>query len=1175
VVTDIKETIGVGRNSATPLENKANVILLPVGGLNNTNEALKSKSNTLEWAKSIQRSVNKKYNSKVFGNLINIDNNTNPRGTLVSLVIPSKLIDAFESKANPNYFQTENTVSKKNDKLEQDLKEFATINGIKIEFIDSLVEQFGGDYVAAYDAVNKIVYINEGKAGLDTLSEEVAHSLVEALGDEHFLVKKALNLLSKTDYKSTLDPEYIKLYKNNEVALKKEVLGKLIAQVLVKKYEPKSEPEFKLFGSIMQLIDKFISLFKRNDRLEDVTQQLSEIITNKEVVTFSDVEPNNQVYFQVDSKKKVTKIDDSTKKQYVYLKQELAREERIISKLDVESERYKVLKDKVTNTKSELEKLEATGNKSIIINLGNELLDGVELMLNDVEDITINKKLTNNDIAATETMLDKFSDFPALAERSQNLKQRLIPIIQQFIKDEITARKGETEVLEDNRVFGRDEDVSKLTGWFGKLSNSKNYIARTIGSMIKEVQSKVSAENKKVVDTIKDEVELLREYSKSNGISETNMYDIFIQKHKGTTVLTREYNEEFYEMLYKASKMDKTKAKEYRSTFASYNPELGKFIPKSTKYYNENYKTIQKTPALKRFYDFHKKVISEAASKLPANIDPNFIANISSNNLLDAFKVNEGSKSANLMQMASNLTGIDIKQFEDGTFVADEGLFQDLIPLKFIAGLDASKKSGNLGDNLATFYKFANSYEQMSEILPTIRTMQNQLGRQSFTKASNPNIAIGGEETNIYKFVDTVIDMQVKGNTKNDEGKIKIGTLYDDNGNPTGEKYIHTSKLADFGMKYNSLLRIGLNPINAVTNVLVGDFGNIIEGFGGRFYTLENLTSATNIFMKDSFNRESDLQKWRDAIGPLQELDDYETVEQVSTGKKLTKAKVEELMYMPQKLGENFLQNRTMIAILIKDGYMDSSGKTTDKGKNITDEQLKRLTNKVYEVNNKIHGRYSARDAAAISQNVLARMALQFKKWIPAAIESRFESKHFNIDLGVEVEGRYKTGWRLLKKALQGDLKVLQSGNMTELEIYNMRKNLAEIAIALGATLSFIAMGAFGDDDEELKKNPYYKFTMDQLDRVSGDLLFFYNPDSYTQTALKPIALVKTTSDVIMCITAFPHIFGLQGKKDIYQSGSRTGENKFLGKLADITPIIAPIAKVVRSYKDVKYQKMK
>lgn len=1073
--------------------------------------------------------------------------------------------------------KSKDTVSKKNTKLEQDLKEFAQINGIQIKFVDSLVEQFGGDYTAAYDAINRVVYVNENKAGIDTLGEEIAHSLVEALGDEHTLVKKALNLLSRTDYKSTLDPEYIKLYKNNEVALKKEVLGKMIAEVLVQKYEPKTEEEYKLFKAILQLIDKFVSMFKRNDRLEDTVKQLATKITDKETITFSDVKPDNAIYFQVDPKKEKPKMDPTVKSYFIFLKQQVTKDMKRLDKMDYEDPEFAELSDTITKRNKLLLDLEATGNKQVIIDIGTQLLDNLEIMLNNVEDPDINLELSGADIAAAEEVFTRLAKFGPTAQRAINLEQRLQPIVIANMTKEINSRANEGRFITPEEITAQTSDVSKLSGWFGKLSNSPNYIARTIHTMIKEVQTRVSTENKKTVDLIKDEVEKLREWSKANGISEKNMYDLFVQKHKGTTVLTMKYTPEFYEKLAEAKDMDKNARRLFKNKFATYDPIGREWKPKSSSYINPNYVKIQKTKELKDFYNFHKKLIKQAAEKLPVKLSPEFIANIASNNLSDAFKTNETLKSKQLLQIASNLTGINIKEFQDGTFIRDEGLFQDLIPLKFIADMDADSKSNNLGDNLAKFVKFANNYEQMSEILPTIRSMQNQLGRQSFTKSSDPTIAIKGldektgERSNIYEFIDKVIDMQVKGNMKKDEGRINIGTVYDEDGNPVGDKYVHASKVADFGMKYNSLLRIGLNPINAVTNVIIGDIGNIIEAFGGRFYSLTNLKDATNIYFKESFNKDSDLHKWRDIIGPLQELEDYETIEQVSTSKGITKEKVEELMYAPQKIGENFLQNRTMIAILIKDGYMDSSGNTTTKGKNITEAETKKLINKVYEVNNKIHGRYSARDAAAISQQVLPRMMMQFKKWIPAAIESRFESSKFNNDLGVQVEGRYVTAFRLLKKALKGDLAALQAGNLTETEIYNMRKNLAELTIALASMLSFIALGAFGDDDDELKSSAYYKFTMDQLDRVSGDLLFFVNPGSYTETALKPIALMKTTHDLINVVTAFPYIFGIEGSE--YTSGSRKDENKFIAKTMDATPILAPIVKVARNFKDdVKYQ---
>lgn len=1186
IVNKIKDFAGIDRTSAIKL--KENEYLLPVGGFNGSNEKLQTIKNTYKWAQDIQSWANDRYNSKSYGNTVVIKDHH--KGTIISITIPKLLIDAYENKFgqmsdedfqaskdaddyyNGEYYQTTNTVSKKNKELETKLKEFAQINGIQIRFIDSLVEQFGGDYTAAYDAVNKVVYVNENKAGIDTLGEEIAHSLTLALGDDHVLIKKAFNLLSKTDYKSTLDHEYVKLYKNNENALKHEVIGKMMAQVLVKQFEPKNEAEFKLFTSLLQLLDKFISLFKRNDRLEDVVLSLANKISNKETIAFSEVKGDNVHYFQVVPSD--YKMPEELKKQYVFLKQQLTKDLKKLDKLDPEDGDFIELSNKIIIDSKNLEELKATGNKQIIINMGNELMDSLEIMLNNVEDDNIKLKLSFSEIAAAEKIFSTFSLFPQLAQRAQILEQRLQPISQAKALEEIKNRSNEDFEITHEDVYKQGQDISKLTGWFGKLSNSSNYLARTVHAMIKEAQVRISSLNKKVVEDIKTEVELLREYSNKNGISEKDMYNVFQQEHNGTLVLTKKYTKEFYDKLYALKDLDKKEKRDIRSTFAVYDASLQIWKPKSTKYLNPNYTKIQNTPELKKFYNYFKKEVRLALEKLPVSMDGEFIPNIASNTLSDAFKTAELDKSSQMMQIASNLTGINIKQFKDGTYIADEGLYQDLIPLKFIASIGSESKSKNLGDNLAAFVKFANSYEEMSDILPTVRSMQNLVGKQSFVNSSDPGSAIAGTETKLYEFIKTVIDMQVKGENKKDEGKIKLGDLKDAEGNIIGEKYIHAYKVADFGMKYNSLLRIGLNPINAVTNVLVGEVGNIIEAFGSKFYTIGNLASATNIFFKNALDKESDLQKWRDKIGPLQDLDDYERIEQETTGKGITKEKIEEGMYLPQKMGEVFLQNRTMIAMLIKDGYMDSSGNTTDKGNKITEKELSKLTAKVYEINNRIHGRYSSRDAAAISQYVLPRMLLQFKKWIPAAIESRFEDKHFNNDLGMEVEGRYKTGWRLLRKGLQGDLKALQAGNMSEMELYNMKKNLTEITLALGATLMLITLGAFGDDDEKLKKSPYYKLVMDQLDRTSGDLLYFYNPGSYTETVLKPMALAKTTYDLIHVVGAFPYIFG--GKDSRYKAGDRKDENKFVAKVIDMTPIVAPIAKVARKFKkDVKYQSFK
>ncbi len=61
---------------------------------------------------------------------------------------------------------------------------------------------------------------------------------------------------------------------------------------------------------------------------------------------------------------------------------------------------------------------------------------------------------------------------------------------------------------------------------------------------------------------------------------------------------------------------------------------------------------------------------------------------------------------------------------------------------------------------------------------------------------------------------------------------------------------------------------------------------------------------------------------------------------------------------------------------------------------------------------------------------------MQFRKWMPAAFESRFESKRWDNRLGINIEGRYTTAWNLFIN-LSDTLERLKTGKLEEYEIYN------------------------------------------------------------------------------------------------------------------------------------------
>ncbi|MCL5460337.1 hypothetical protein M3M33_16995, partial [Loigolactobacillus coryniformis] len=66
-----------------------------------------------------------------------------------------------------------------------------------------------------------------------------------------------------------------------------------------------------------------------------------------------------------------------------------------------------------------------------------------------------------------------------------------------------------------------------------------------------------------------------------------------------------------------------------------------------------------------------------------------------------------------------------------------------------------------------------------------------------------------------------------------------------------------------------------------------------------------------------------------------------------------------------------------------------SNGELTDKYTNASEDEIQQLRDKIQRLNQKIHGRYTQKEAAAAQQNVVYRLVSQFRKWIPAAIENR------------------------------------------------------------------------------------------------------------------------------------------------------------------------------------------
>lgn len=1198
IADKIKEFGNLDKTSAKKLQE--NQYLLPIGGFNGENTKLETVKNTYEWGKKIQTWANERYNSKVVGNMVDLRNTED--GTILTINIPKLLIDAYENKfgqmtdedfqaaidaeeyereQKPTLFQLD-TVSKKNELTEtifKGLEEYIKQNGIKVEFLDSLKAKYPNDPVAVYNHIRNTIEINKGEQSADTLAEELGHHLTLALGTDNVLVKRALNLIGRIDYKSELGQAYVDAYKGDTNLLKMEYLGKLIAKTIVNGYENPlgtTENEIKLWDTIIAMLNKFISLFNPNNNitseLDKVVFELSSMITNGTKLDVQKSPIDNILLFQLNAEdtKEPKKVSEDLR-QEVFYKREIGRLSNEINSMIKKGLNTDSKEAELKKIKDSIAELEATKNKQILINLSTDTLNTIEEFINNLSDPSKKHEALNGDrIENILTTLHIFEEFIPTAERSMRLLKDLKPHIKQYVLEHVNKYSGREVTMEE--LEKRDTDLFIGEKGFGTLADVKNYIGKTIGYLIKDAQGKIERANKVSFNELEEEIKLIEKYASTAGIPKKDIYKIFIQEYKDrkgklTTILAKEYTSAFYTAISDTFKLPTAEeGKAARQTLGTWNKEKEKWEPRSSAYINKEYIKIQNTPALKRYYEYYKKSIATLSEELPVNLNENFIPNLVEKSLMDIIK-SDKSVGGKLKEGVMSILDIYDVEHEENAFISEEDLLLDTVPLKYIGGISPELKSSDLSSSLLKFMYFTNSYKEMSEILPKTRLLQEQIKEDKFIKSTDKGHSIKGEDTNLNSMVDSFINMQIKGEMKKDE---KLGNF-------------NYSKYIDFGLKYTSLLRIGLNPFNAITNVLVGNIGNIIESVGGRHFNYTNYVKAREIFFKE-LGGDSKTNRLIEIYNPLMELEDYENLNKINIGSSEYKEKTKALMYAPQRLGEKYLQTSTMIASLLHDQVTTKDGKSISMweafdekgvwneelmGYPLTEDMIFKTTNKVQRINQMIHGRYSAKDAAALSQYSLFRMAFQFKKWIPAAIESRVQGRRFDDRLGVDTEGRYHVYMKFLQlniAKLQGNKEKIESLKFDETDLYNMRKNMMELVVILSSTLMYMALG--WDDDD--KKKGWYKFTMNQLDKVSGDMLFFYNPAEMNRNIGNTLPLIKSTEDVIKALKATQYLLG--GKNSTYTKGKHANENKAIAAFLDMTPIAKPIADVIRNFNGQTYK---
>ena len=799
-----------------------------------------------------------------------------------------------------------------------------------------------------------------------------------------------------------------------------------------------------------------------------------------------------------------------------------SQKEAIEKELELTKQKYAKSKEKGLKREAEYE----FGKHSL------ELVEQrIDFLLKDKgQNFSSNLEYVNDVLDIWYGIPDLTDEVIRIREKTQRLKD---DYLLENVHDNTTAKVKPT--LE--QIKEQTEDIGTFREWTGSLIDVANYIASTIGNIIKTSQTKIEKQSNAIFRDIQSKIE---EVSKTKDINEIYKEIIFLNEDSDTKTLIP------------LSQLNKV------------SPEAQEFY----KFYQAKLEELMKiTPTLMRR--------NESGELETFVLNKYFIPNVY---IAETLK-------EKLLRQKKTLFGI-IKERKLGDTVKDENLKADIIDLEYIKKIPSSVKSDDLGHSLFMFAKSMYHYNEMSDILPKVRLLQRSIFDTEYVQGSNPNSTKTGKDSKMWNMVEGFIKAQVKGETKKDEGRKRLYKKKGVDGEEV-EVYLDATGSIDSLLRWNSLLRIGLSPITALANVSFGKISNFFEGFAGQFYTRKDLRIAEKLFWQQNFDKDSVMNRILADGNILQELTDKEQSESLKTSEKDSIDRLSEMMYSPQKWGEKYIQSSTFLAIMHKEGYINSDGELTDSYNALSDKLKQQLFNKVQRVNHMLHGRYSPQESGTGQQKVIYRAASQFRKWMPSAIENRFDAKHYDERLQADIEGRYRSFARnFLLELVKGDVKsafynlvmpllnaekALASG-LTPSEIYNMRKMLIETISFLVVSLLYAAGSGDDDKDKELRKNPLFKTTMLTLNRISGDIAFFYSPTQINNLGANAFPVQKLTKDLINISLEVPRFFT---DKSEFTSGVNKGKERLPIKVLGLIPGSRPVTDFTKIFSKFELDEIK
>lgn len=621
----------------------------------------------------------------------------------------------------------------------------------------------------------------------------------------------------------------------------------------------------------------------------------------------------------------------------------------------------------------------------------------------------------------------------------------------------------------------------------------------------------------------------------------------------------------------------------------------GPAVQPSKKYYDNSkaYKEVMNKPELKKLYDDLSDIMKKANQyisfltfsnddRMP-QIPARFIQVL-------------GRKDSVLSALKYVFEDIAVTKVDDTDYVEDFTTMPNgdpikVIPTRFINMLeDTNEISTDAVASVISYYNMAINYKNMVEQQDDVELLLNLL--KNIQIRTKKELKTAGS-ANVYKQAQLLVDRIMYGRNKT---PITINVL---------DKELNIGKTLDIIRGFVTKVNLSGNLWSIGTSFFTDTSYTTLEAKLGRFFDMNDLKFASNEFARQLPNMMANIGN----PVPNGKLSYLMQLNQVVKDNKEIFNRLDQSQVL-RAINQNFwfagytqsdytVKSHTVISIYHSYRFVDGEGfmtkqqyvnkfnsnstkfeqlpitlydvftedkegniKVQDKYKQyVTDKLQDEVRNRINILSQRIDGTLREIDKATVHANAIASYIVLHRNFMISALHDRFKRKQFNLDLGVEEEGYYRSTSKFLKNVIgQRHFAIAQLladyDNLKDYEQYAVRKVLNEMILIAASTTVALTMATIVDGDDEYDTWLTQSITYLAM-RSAFEFRTMYNPFEFISLIKSPTAAFNwfdNASSFINLINPASYI-GDRTPFTIIDRGPYKGLPVILRNIIKVTPI--------------------